>query len=126
MKNMRESIKDVLLKQLDEATDTRIFFDEWFLHDVMMKEREYKKMLLLEKRPLELNPLVEKAFSFRVLVTPSSRKETDWQVTIFKGDEPQGHKEYDTFEEAVEDNISEWFNQGLWCWEDNDNEKGKR
>lgn len=121
----RESIKEVLVKQFDEQHDTRMFYDEWFLHEVMKKEREYKGLLLLEKKPLELNPLVPTRYSFQVLVTPSSRKTGQWQVTIFKDSEPQGHKDYETFEDAIEDNISDWFNQGLWCWDNNDIEKGR-
>ena len=119
----RELIKEMLLKQFDEQHDTQMFYDEWYLHEVMRTEQAYKKLILLENKPLELNPLVPTLYSFRVLITPSARNNKRWQVTILKKDEPQGHKDYDTFEEAVEDNISDWFNQSLWCWDNNDIEK---
>lgn len=122
-KTRLEKIKEVMLRQLNED-DTRLFYDEWFLRDVMEKEQDYKELLIQIEQPLELNPLQPGRFTFRVLVTPSTRPNVNWQVTIFKGDEPQGHREYETFKEAIEDNSEEWFNQGLWCWKDNDIEKG--
>lgn len=121
MTNQEESLnalKGYLLNLSDEEYTTRLFFEEKTLHDLMTKEKEYENLLLSRECAFELNPLKPTPYSFTVLVTPSARKEGDWQVTLFKGMEPQGHREYPTYKEAVLDNVTEWFNQGLWFSED--------
>jgi len=113
-----DGIKEFMLKQCDENTDARIFFDEWFLHDLNKKTEEYKELLLAEEKPLELIPLKVTPFSMRALVTPSAQLPGQWQVTLFNssGNEPQGHRSYSTFKEAILDNVDEWFSNGLWGW----------
>lgn len=116
-----QGLKLFMLQQLSDGADVRVFFDEWFLHDLKNKSEEYKEFLLEEEKALELIPLKETPYSMRALVTPSAQLPGEWQVTLFNhaGTEPQGHRSYETFEAAILDNVEEWFANGLWCWEDN-------
>lgn len=107
-------LKAFVLKMGSESGNTDVFFDELLLREIKEKTNEYMFLLMQSKKPLSLNPLVESNFSNQVCITPSSRTDGEWQVTIFKQGEPLGHKEYRTFEEAVKDNALEWFTQGLW------------
>lgn len=107
-------LKDFVLKMGRESGCADIFFDDVLLQEIQDKTREYMSVLMKIKKPLYLNPLMESKFSNDVYITPSTRIDGEWQVTIFKQGEPLGHKEYKSFEEAIEDNALEWFNQGLW------------
>lgn len=111
-----EDIKSIMLKQLNDPDGTRAFFDEGYLQELMNQEKNYREMLVREQKAIELNPLMTTDYSFQVFLTPSARTGGEWQVTIFKKGEPLGHKEYETFAEAVDDNLTEWFILGMWCW----------
>lgn len=114
MNTKNRELQEFVLKMGAESGSTDIFFDELLLREVQERSNEYMLALIKLNRPLNLYPLIDSKFSNEVYITPSSRAEGEWQVTIFKGSEPLGHQEYKTFDEAIKENSLEWFTQGLW------------
>lgn len=110
-----EAIKQFLCLQFEEGVDVRLFHDQELLQQMMEKERAYKHMLAEMGCPFSLYSINPTAQNTKVYVTPSARDNHLWQVTIFSGTEPQGHREYESFVEMIDDNAQDWFSQGLWC-----------
>lgn len=99
----------------------KLFHDEEFMVRYVELEQQYHKLLVKNGKRLgrlRLAPICQEHYNNVVLVTPSARKKGEWQRTIFLRSEPISHKEYESLEDVISDNASEWFRHGIWIKEE--------
>ena len=114
--NIREKMIEFIEMDDDEFVQ-KIFNDEIFFENHSKIEVLYKNHLLKigEKLGyLQLNSLAKERSNNVVMVTPSTRVQGEWQRTIFVNTTPMSHREYQTIEELVTENVGEWFRNALW------------
>lgn len=114
--DIQEKMLKIISMDDDEFTQ-KLFFDDVFLTRYNSLEREYGRYLLKKGKKaghLQLNPLSKEHSNHVVLVTSSTRKKEAWNRTVFLKGEPLSHREYDSLEELVNENIGDWFQHALW------------
>lgn len=117
--NIREKMIE-FIEMADDDFVERLFNDEAFFENHSRIEVLYKNHLLETGGKLgylQLNSLSKERTTNIVMATPSARVKGEWQRTIFVNETPMSHRDYETMEELVTENIGEWFRNALWIEE---------
>jgi hypothetical protein len=114
--NIRKKMLEIIKMNEDELAQ-KLFNDESFVENYHKTEVLYGDYLLKTGKKmgsLQLNPLSKEHSNHVVMVTPSARVKGEWQRTIFWDTTPMSHREYQTMEELVAENVGDWFQHALW------------
>lgn len=114
--NIRKKMLEIIKMDEDELAQ-KLFNDALFFENYQKTETLYGNYLLkIGKKmgSLQLNPLSKEHSNQVVMVTTSTRIKGEWQRTIFWNTTPMSHREYQTMEELIDENVGDWFQHALW------------